>query len=268
MIHEVRDYYNNSPQWEEERLNNPYSNVEFETTKYLIDKYMVNKGNTIDIGCGTGKYSIDLLSKGYSVTLVDLSDKELEIAKANIDKNNLVAEDIICASATELDELPSESYDNVLVMGPLYHLQKVEERNKVLEDVKRILKPKGKALLSYINTIGVLRASVSEFPGSFEELKHFDRYKQDFISFDKEESFTFTFFAKPSFAINEVKNAGFNIITVAAAESFLAGLNVQLKNLYNNKRAIYNNYIEMAKQLCEDQAYREGSEHLTIIVEK
>jgi S-adenosylmethionine-dependent methyltransferase len=77
MSEVVKKYYDQNAGDEWERLNHPYSRVEFESTMHLIGKYLPESGRVCDIGCGPGRYSIELLKRGYDVTLFELSQKEL-----------------------------------------------------------------------------------------------------------------------------------------------------------------------------------------------
>jgi len=268
MTSEVRKYYDENAELEWQRLNNPYSMVEFSSTMYLIEKYFPKNGEIIDIGSGPGRYSIELLKKGYGVSLLDLSKNELDIAKRKVEEANLIAENYYCRSALELEFLEDESFDGALVMGPLYHLHSSEDRIKVLRDTYRILKKNGLALISYINTWGALKASVGEFPEVFKDIEHFDRYKNGDLKFSTEESFTSTYFTTPPLALDEIKKSGFEIVSYAGAESFLAGLSFQMKNLYLYMPEAYENYIKKASEYCELPQYRDTTEHLHIIVKK
>ena len=63
MSNIVRDYYNENATREFNRLSNPYSIIEFKTTLAMMDKYFRKSGKVLDIGCGPGRYSIELLKK-------------------------------------------------------------------------------------------------------------------------------------------------------------------------------------------------------------
>lgn len=268
MTENVRDYYDKNAELEWNRLNNPYSRVEYESTLYLIDKYFPKSGHIIDIGSGPGRYSLELLKKEYEVSLLDISKNELDIARSKIEEANLAAQAYYCKSALELEGIEDESFDGVLVMGPLYHLHNLKQRQKVLKDTYRILKSKGRALISYINTWGVLRASTSEFPESFNDIEYFKGYIEGNLKFSQEESFTETYFTTPPLAMKEICGCGFKVVTYAGAESFLSGLNIQMKNLYNDMPDVYENYLKIAPEYCELPQYRDATEHLHFIVEK
>ncbi|XMB67908.1 class I SAM-dependent methyltransferase [Mycoplasmatota bacterium zrk1] len=263
MSQVVKDYYNMNAKNEFERLNNGYSNVEFQSTMYLIEKYIKNSTCLLDLGSGPGRYSVELLKKGYNVTLLDLSDKSLEIAKERITSLSLAADDYIVSSATEI-MFKENSFDAVLCLGPMYHLLDENDREKVLSGIRKILKPGGTAIIAYINSYGLFRSSVTEFPEDFTDETLIQAVKGN-MKLSQDESFTETFFTTPKSALKEVSNSGLKIITYAGAESFLSGLHYQMNDLKESNPDIYNKYIELASKNCELEHYRETTEHLLIV---
>lgn len=267
MSEVVKQHYNDNAIREWMRLMNPYSIVEFKSTLYLIDKYFPKSGNLIDIGCGPGRYSIEMLKRGYKVTLSDLSNEELNIAKEEIEKEGLKAEKFICCSATELQDLQENYYDCILLMGPMYHLKNKEDRKKTLKNVYRALKQDGVALISYINFWGVIKAGITEAPDWYTDINNvysaFDEH-----DFNKDECFTEAYFTIPPKAIEEVEGAGFRVISYAGAESFVSGTHTELTNMHENHREAYENILKVAAETCELPQYRDATEHLNIVVRK
>ncbi|MBW4828285.1 MAG: class I SAM-dependent methyltransferase [Clostridiaceae bacterium] len=268
MIDDVKKYYDEAAEYEWNRLDDPYSKIEYNSTVHLIEKYFPKQGHILDIGSGPGRYSLMLLKNGYDVSLLDISNNELDIAKRKIEEAGLKAENYYCKSALELDIFDNDLFDGILLMGPLYHLHDKKDRLNVLRETHRILKKEGIALISYINTWGCLKSAVSEFPKVFEDTEHFQRYLNGDLKFLPEESFTSTYFTSPPLAIAEIEKAGFNIVSYAGAESFLSGLNIQIKNLCTYMPQVYENFMNAAVESCELPQYRDATEHLHIVVKK
>lgn len=264
----VKNYYNNEAEREWQRLSNPYAQVEYKSTLHLIKKYFPEEGKILDIGSGPGRYSLALLKKGYQVSLLDLSQNELDIAKQKITEAGYTADEYYCKSALELDGFEEESFDGILIMGPMYHLHQKEDRQKVLKEAQRILKPGGKVIIAYINTWGALKASLREFPETFKDITKFEDYIKGDLSFSAEESFTETFFTTPPLALEEVEEAGYKVISYGGAESFIAGLSMRLMNLAIYMPEVYENYVCKAVEYCELPQYRDTTEHLNIIATK
>ena len=135
-------YYNKFN--EDKRLNTKHGQIEFRTAIHYIDKYIKPNDKILDIGAGTGKYSVYYSNKGYDVTAVELVKHNLKV----IEKNN---KDIKCilGNAIDLSKLPDNSYDITLLFGPMYHLISYEDKLKALMEAKRVTKKNGYIFISY-----------------------------------------------------------------------------------------------------------------------
>ena len=138
------NYYNKFN--EDKRLTHRHGIVEYETTMKYIKEYLKNMNNPkiIDIGAGTGKYSVALANEGYNVTAVELVKHNLMTLKA---KNSAVK--AYLGNAINLTKFKDNSFDMVLLFGPLYHLISKEDKLKALMEAKRIVKEDGLILVSY-----------------------------------------------------------------------------------------------------------------------
>ena len=56
----------------------------------IIKKFHSPNVNILDIGCGTGEHTLELLKRGYRVTGIDLSNEMLKIAKKKITIKKLI----------------------------------------------------------------------------------------------------------------------------------------------------------------------------------
>ncbi len=148
---ELVDYYNKFN--EEKRLNSRYGQVEFRTSMKYIHKYLdmveatgvcKNEICILDIGAGTGKYSVALANEGYDVTAVELVRYNLGILKK---KGSTVK--AMQGNALKLSKLDSNQFDVTLLFGPMYHLFTFEDKVKALEEAKRVTKPGGTILVAY-----------------------------------------------------------------------------------------------------------------------
>ena len=82
----VQDFYNNNAEHEGERLDQALGKVEYASTLRLIDEYFPAQGRICDIGGGPGRYTIELIRWGYAVTLFDLSEKEISLARLHLEQ--------------------------------------------------------------------------------------------------------------------------------------------------------------------------------------
>ena len=118
----------------------------------------------LDLGGGAGVYSFPLAKKGYKVTLADLSETLLSQAKNQKEEDkvqNLISCDQV--NATDLSNYIEDSFDIVLLFGPLYHLTEKSEREKCIGEIRRVLKPGGKVFASFIPHLSGSIALVQRF---------------------------------------------------------------------------------------------------------
>lgn len=141
---ELITYYNKFN--EDKRLNTRHGQIEFITTMKYIHEYLkeMKKPEIIEIGAGTGKYSISLANEGYSVTAIELVKHNLRV----IEKNSKLVK-TFQGNATNLREFQDNSFDMVLLFGPLYHLISENEKVTALKEAKRIVKDTGIIMVAY-----------------------------------------------------------------------------------------------------------------------
>lgn len=142
---ELITYYNKFN--EDKRLKTRHGQIEFKTTIKYIEEVLNNykSPKILDIGAGTGAYSIYFNNLGYEVTAVELIKRNLKVIEQK-------CKDIktILGNATNLKNIPDESYDIIFLFGPMYHLISEEEKVAALNEAKRILKKDGTLFVQYI----------------------------------------------------------------------------------------------------------------------
>lgn len=75
----VREYYNQNPQIEWDRLEG--GKPEFEITMRHLKENLKLNSKILDVGGGPGRYAFSLTELGHKVTLFDLSEGNIEFAK-------------------------------------------------------------------------------------------------------------------------------------------------------------------------------------------
>lgn len=135
-------YYNKFN--EDKRLTRRRGQVEYITTMKYIHNYLKPNDKIIEIGAGTGAYSISLAEEGYDVTAVELVKHNLKQIEK---KSNKVK--TILGNAINLKEIKDNTYDITLLFGPMYHLITKEEKIKALLEAKRITKKNGIIMIAY-----------------------------------------------------------------------------------------------------------------------
>jgi len=137
-------YYNKFN--EDKRLNSKYGQIEFITSLKYIHEYLDKMDNPkiIDIGAGSGRYSVTLANEGYDVTAVELVKHNLRMIEKKSDKVKAYQ-----GNAIDLSKFQDESFDLVLLFGPMYHLCDKESQVKALSEAKRIAKKDGIIMVAY-----------------------------------------------------------------------------------------------------------------------
>lgn len=140
----LEEYYNKFN--EDKRLTHRHGIVEYKTAMAYIHSYLnkMEKPKIIDIGAGCGAYSGALADEGYDVTAVELIKHNLMTLKA---KNKPIK--AFLGNATSLSSFSDNSFDMVLLFGPLYHLIDETDKIKALKEAKRIVKKDGIIMVSY-----------------------------------------------------------------------------------------------------------------------
>ena len=219
----INDYYENSID-ESSRLDTHYSLVEFERTKEIIGRYINNssKLNILDLGAASGKYSFWLKSLGHNVTMIEPVVKHIEIAKEiNSKLDNKIT--IIQDNALNIS-FDKDTFDMVLNFGPIYHLNKKEERTLLHKIIKKVLKPSGLYLTSFISRFATLLDGYRKDIMKDEEYVNIVRQDlqngQHRGSKDGQRYFTDAYFYLPEEMNKELQNLGFANVELFSIESF------------------------------------------------
>lgn len=116
----------------------------------------------LDVGCGTGRHSIELTKRGYNITGIDLSDSMLKKAKEKAKENNLE----INFMNLDARNLPFKmDFDAAIMLCEGgFPLMETDEMNfEILKNVARSLNNKGKFIFTTLNGLFPLYHSVEKF---------------------------------------------------------------------------------------------------------
>ena len=147
-----KNYYEENDIYEIFSIAEDYPNKIYECLVPQIKNKIV-----LDLGCGTGKFMQKFYDKATKYYGLDLSDQQLNIAKRKVDNNSV---EFICCSAENIP-LPDNSVDIIISTWVLGTILELDRRNKVLAEMRRVLKDNGSIYLVE-NDIG----------GEFEEIRN------------------------------------------------------------------------------------------------
>ena len=128
---------------------------------FLLEELGLRPGAAVlDVGCGTGRHSIELAKRGYAVTGLDLSSEMLARAAAKAQAENVNVEWIRSdATAFSFPEI----FDAAICLceGAFGLLGQeddpIEQPLSILRNISRSLKPGGKAMLTVLSAAAMLR---------------------------------------------------------------------------------------------------------------
>ena len=115
----------------------------FEFDEQVLERHFCRPGLVIDLGTGTGRALVGLARRGFRGLAVDLSRAMLRIVveKARLDRLPI---QVLQANLVELDCIRSRSFDYaVCLFSTLGMVRGRANRHRLLEHVRRILKPEG-----------------------------------------------------------------------------------------------------------------------------
>lgn len=134
---------------EAKRLSTKAGKVEFITTVRYIEKYLKPGDKILDVGAGTGAYSIYFSRNGYEISALELADANVAAFRKRIMPGDCI--DLVQGNALDLSRYPDKHFDIVLVLGPLYHLERKEDKQRCIEESKRVCKDGGKIFFAFIS---------------------------------------------------------------------------------------------------------------------
>jgi len=114
----------------------------FAELREILSRHLpIKNGRALDIGCNAGLSSFVLEELGFDVVGIDIQEKAIERAKELAKKRGSKAEFYVM-DAKNLD-FKENAFDLVALLGyPLAHFS-IWDFDKILQEVKRVLKPQG-----------------------------------------------------------------------------------------------------------------------------
>ena len=244
------------------------SPVEFSMTTRYLSHYIPPEAIVADIGVGGGHYAEFLARRGCMLYLVDVSQRLLDSTIRRLRKAGL--KDAIAGvhkgTATNLSRLPAGGLDAAIMLGPLYHLLRPDERQLAVQEASGRLKPGGLLIAAGINRLSYLRDTLRDEPGDVLGRKHFHaRFLLD-GNLDPEHAppIGYAHLSTPS-EFRQLFAGLLEEVTLAGLESFASTEETKLLDLSHEAREEWLNLIETTGSTPEGLAQ---SDHFIYIGRK
>lgn len=160
--------------------------LEYRTTMTYVHRFVNKQAKVLEVGAGTGRYSIALAKEGLDVTAVELVESNLAILR----ENSKGIENIRSyqGDATDLGRFPDNAFDVTLFFGPMYHLYEAEEVHRAIDEAIRVTKPGGAILFAFLSVFAIMYANYFSGNWAFGQAENFTEDYQ--VRHFKEQLFT------------------------------------------------------------------------------
>lgn len=144
-------YTDDASQYDEQRWTSPSGAFTNAKQQRILARLCGDwaDGSVVEVGPGTGRFSVPLTKQGNTMTLVDIAPGMLEQVRKNIEAAG--AQDSIADYVEgSIYELPfeSNSFDHAISLNVFNHL---EHPGKALSEMARVIKPGQTLLFNYAN---------------------------------------------------------------------------------------------------------------------
>jgi ubiquinone/menaquinone biosynthesis C-methylase UbiE len=99
----------------------------------------------LEVGCGMGYDSLELLKRGVRVTATDLTANAVELTRRHFEIEGVRAEDVRTANVLDLP-FEDHTFDAVWANGVLHA---TGDTARAVKETRRVLKPGGRAIISH-----------------------------------------------------------------------------------------------------------------------
>ncbi len=134
-----------------------HGQLEYAVTMRYIHRFAAPGARVLEVGAGTGRYSVALAKEGMDVTAVELVESNYAVLL----ENSRGVENIrpVRGDATDLGAFPDDTFDVTLVLGPMYHLYEERDVHRAIDEAVRVTKKGGTVLFAFISVFGIMYAN-------------------------------------------------------------------------------------------------------------
>jgi ubiquinone/menaquinone biosynthesis C-methylase UbiE len=201
----------------------------------------------LDLGCGTGKWTLRLLKSGYAVTAVDIAGRMLEQARKNVEAAGLSARaSFLQADLADLSDLPREAFVLAVALGE--PIGCCESPPRAIKEIRKRLASDGIVVATLDNQLAAIDHYLDR--GRVDELAEFLRTgRTHWLTDDADERFPLQTHT-PAQAEKLFTRAGFEVVDLIGKTVLPMRYYRRLLEDAANRRAL----ATLEKRLCRDPA--------------
>jgi S-adenosylmethionine-dependent methyltransferase len=267
LVNPVENHYDKNAEGEWERLLR--HRTEFGVTlKALTQHLPAPPATVLDIGGGPGRYAIALSQRGYTVTLLDLAQSNLALAREKAAEAGLTFAEVVQGNALALPDLVSAPFDVVLLLGPLYHLLKEAERKTAVSQAAQVLKPGGVIFAAFITRWAGFRDMAAK--GRLDWLTENPDRAAMLLQTGKNLAvpgslFPNSYFAHPDEVLPLLESQGFETEALLGCEGVVAGHEMYVNELEGD---LWQQWLDLNYRLGHEPFLFGASDHLLYVGRK
>ncbi|MEZ0447639.1 class I SAM-dependent methyltransferase [Cellulomonas sp. ICMP 17802] len=262
----VRAYYAAKSQHERDRLLSDEGLLERVLTTRLLEPHLGAPGRALDLGGGTGPYSVWLAELGWDVSLADLSPELLAIAASSLPAGTV--REVVEIDARDLSRWGDHTFDAVLSLGPMYHLTTAADRDRAARELARVTRPGGLVAVALMPRYVSVRRLVS-LPDERWQLADpafLDRLLDDGVLDNAvPDRFTHVFGVDPAAVTPFFESYGFSTLLLASTHGFLTGVEDGLEALRVEQPAAYTHLLDRLVATAGDPSVLGTAGHLLYV---
>ncbi|HKM20245.1 MAG TPA: class I SAM-dependent methyltransferase [Candidatus Dojkabacteria bacterium] len=253
----LQNYYNNIYTEDDRLFKDQKHKTEFILTTDYIDKYLKKGMKILELGAGTGVYSLLYASKGHEVDALEYIKENLDILKSKITEDMNI--NPVLGDARNLSMYEDETFDMVLNLGPLYHLEG-GDRDKVIQEAKRVCKKGGLIYSAYISNNLTFVKRVKKFDDYV--VKYKEEILEGFRIGDNENVFTLMY---PSEMEELMKRNGLSKVHHLTTDGISDLIKERIDSLPEDQYEVWIDYLRTTAEREDQLGY---GEHLLYIAKK
>jgi len=203
--------------------------------------------------------------KGEHIIWLKKSGVSLDLGQEKASEASVNFQDIIQQDATDLSNISDNSFDGVLLFGPLYHLIEEDRRRQAILEAKRVLKPGGSIFATFIAHFAPFRDSTSRQP---DWVVNENDYAHTVLKNGKHtegKEFPNAYFAHPDEIQPLMEDCGFTTLNVLGVEGIVAGHEEEVKKLHG---ADWDKCVDLNYELGLEPSLHGASDHILYIGRK